>query len=79
MHKHHHLGKRRKKAHIQGILDEGKECTKAAYVWLFSSKAIAYEVHIYFGYYYQFQARSVQFKIFCESRSGQLFEYEFSP
>ena len=25
MHKHHHLGKKREKAHIQGILDEGKE------------------------------------------------------
>ena len=24
MHKHRHLGKKKKKAHIQGILDEGK-------------------------------------------------------
>ena len=25
MHKHHHLGRKRKKAHIQGILDEDRE------------------------------------------------------
>ena len=79
MHKHHHLRKKRKKAHIQGILDEEKECTKVAYVCLFSSKAIAYELHIYFGYYSQFQTRSVQFEICCKSRTGQLFEQEFSP
>ena len=25
MHKHHHLGRKRKKAHIQGMVDEDRE------------------------------------------------------
>ena len=48
--------------------------TKAAYACLFSIKAIAYELHIYFGHYYQFQTRSVQFEICCESRTALVIE-----
>ena len=40
-------------------------------------KAIAYELHIYFGQFYRFQSRSVQFEICYESCTGRLFEYEF--